>query len=168
MTSFRIPGAARAALVIAAAAALGACGHVSRSQSASRTVTYPAEVANSNGSAPEEVIRLGAAVEGCSAEKAAYARQVGVPCESLSSRYDFVSRSTIPAAQPVATASVQPAQTPPDQPAPVVAAQPVETQPLPAVAQPAEAPPAQADVSKPEQTPQAQAAATQPVATAIR
>ena len=36
-----------------------------------------------------DFIRLRAAAEGCSPEKAAYAREIGVPCEALSQRVDF-------------------------------------------------------------------------------
>jgi len=36
-----------------------------------------------------ETLRLGAASDGCTAEKAAYAREIGVPCGSLSQRVMF-------------------------------------------------------------------------------
>jgi hypothetical protein len=109
-------------------------------------------------------ILLGVSSDGCSPDKAAYARQVGVPCEALSERVDFrpaplQTAAAKPApAPPTQIAAAQPAETPPTQVAP---AQPVETQPLPAAAQPAEAQPAQAAATPPAQSP-----ASQPVAAA--
>ena len=41
------------------------------------------------GGGADDAIRLGGAVEGCSPDKAAYARQIGVPCEALSARVVF-------------------------------------------------------------------------------
>lgn len=63
-----------------------------------------------------DTVRVGGAVQGCSAEKSAYARQIGVPCESLSERVDFRPR-------PMQTAASQPAPTQPAQ----AAAKSVET-----------------------------------------
>jgi hypothetical protein len=37
----------------------------------------------------DATIRLGAVADGCSPDKAAYARQIGVPCEALSQRVTF-------------------------------------------------------------------------------
>ena len=221
MSSMSIPGAARAAFVITAAAALGACATVTRSPSAKWTVTSMpegAEVVSSNGQRCETTpctfkvsrkkpvsatvskagyepstvevtpelrpwgavaftgnvvvgglvgmgidawtgsmldpsnngetvilkpyggqgsILLGGAVEGCSPEKASYARQIGVPCESLSERVTFGSGGGLaPASKP---AQVQSAQ---------AVAQPVES---------AVAPPAQVAV-QPENTPPAETA----------
>jgi hypothetical protein len=39
--------------------------------------------------AGQESIRLGGGAEGCSPDKAAYAKAIGVPCESLSERVTF-------------------------------------------------------------------------------
>jgi len=141
-----------------------------------------------------EGIQLGDAGDGCSPDKAAYAKQVGVGCEALSSRFDFVARSAVQTAaskpaqtpsvqasadQPVVTgsaqvtqdATAQPADTQPTQTA---AVQPVDTQPLPAPGQPAQTPAAQAAAAQPvasaspqpTQTPPVQGAAAQPVASA--
>jgi hypothetical protein len=66
----------------------------------------------------QDLIRLGAADEGCTPEKATYARQIGVSCNALSNRVIFVHDSVLtPAAQLTATAASQPTQAAADQPA---------------------------------------------------
>jgi hypothetical protein len=125
----------------------------------------------------EDLVKLGVADDGCTRDKADYARQVGVPCDALSTRVVFVHNSVLtPASQLAATTSAQPTQaadakSAEAQPAQTAASQPVDTQPLQAAAQPAQTPPAQASAPQPvaaaspqpTQTPDAK-----PVVTAAR
>jgi hypothetical protein len=110
----------------------------------------------------QDLIRLGAADDGCTPEKAVYARQIGVSCDALGTRVMFVHDSVLtPAAQLAATAGAQPTQ--------VAADQPVDTQPLQAAAQPAQTPPAPASAPQPvaDASPQpTQSPADTPVKTA--
>jgi hypothetical protein len=59
----------------------------------------------------QDLLRLGLAGEGCTREKAAYARQIGVPCDALSQRVVFNPGPLLTADSHPAPAAAQPAET---------------------------------------------------------